>query len=71
MEQFIEIYFIIGLIIFMFLISAMYIIGFENVKKEIKELNDTSEFSVVIGILFFSVILWPLIVYWTIQQKFK
>lgn len=71
MEQFIEIYFIIGVIIFMFLISAMYIIGFENVKKEIKELNDTSEFSVVIGILFFSLILWPLIVYWMIQQKFK
>ena len=71
MGQFIEIYFTIGVIIFMFLITAMYIIGFENVKKEIKELNDTSEFSVVIGILIFSLILWPLIIYWTIQQKFK
>jgi hypothetical protein len=71
MEQFIEIYFIIGLIIFMFLISAMYIIGFENIKKEIKDLNNSSEFSIVIGILIFSLILWPLIVFWMIQQKFK
>lgn len=71
MEQFIEIYFIIGVIIFMFLITAMYIIGFENIKKEIKELNDSSEFSIVIGILMFSLILWPLIVFWMIQQKFK
>lgn len=71
MEQFIEIYFTIGFIIFMLLISAMYIIGFENIKKEIKDLNDSSEFSIVIGILIFSLILWPLIVIWTIKQKFK
>lgn len=71
MGQFIEIYFIIGLIIFMLLISAMYIIGFENIKKEIKELENSSEFSIVMGILIFSLILWPLIVYWTINKNFK
>lgn len=71
MEQFIETYFIIGLIIFMFLISAMYIIGFENIKKEITDLNDTNEFSIVIGILILSLILWPLIVFSIIKQKFK
>lgn len=71
MEQFIEIYFIIGLIIFMLLISAMYIIGFENIKKEIKELENSSEFTTVMGILIFSLILWPLIVYWTINKNFK
>ena len=71
MEQFIQIYFIIGLIIFMVLTSALYIIGFENVVKEIKELENSSEFTILMGILIFSLILWPIIVYWTIQQKFK
>lgn len=71
MEQFIQIYLIIGLIIFMLLISAMYIIGLENIKKEIKELENSSEFAIVMGILIFSLILWPLIVYWTIQKNFK
>lgn len=71
MEQYIQIYLIIGLIIFMFLISAMYIIGFENVVKEVKELEESSEFTIIMGILIFSLFLWPLIVYWTIQQKFK
>lgn len=71
MEQFIQIYLIIGLTIFMFLTSAMYIIGFENVVKEVKELEDSSEFTIVMGILIFSLILWPLIVYWTIQQNFR
>ena len=51
MEQFIQIYFIIGLIIFMVLTSALYIIGFENVVKEIKELENSSEFTILMGIL--------------------
>lgn len=71
MEQFIQTYLIIGLLIFMFLISALYIIGFENVVKEVKELEKSSEFAIIMGILIFSLFLWPLIVYWTIQQKFK
>ena len=71
MEQFIQTYLIIGLLIFMFLISALYIIGFENVVKEVKELEKSSESTIIMGILIFSLFLWPLIVYWTIQQKFK
>ena len=69
MIQFLHFYVFIGLIIYTILTSAMYYFGIDNIKREIdnEEAKKISETSIIIGLLFFSIILWLIIVIWAIN----
>lgn len=73
MIQFSHFYIFIGLIIYTILISVMYYVGIDNLKREIdnEEAKNLSETTILISLLFFSIILWPIIVIWTININNK
>ena len=73
MIQFINFYVFIGLIIYVVLTSAMYYFGIDNIKRELdnEEAKNLSETSIIIGLLLFSILLWPIIVIWTFNINNK
>lgn len=73
MIQFINFYVFIGLIIYAILTSAMYYFGIDNIKRELdnEEAKNLSETSIIIGLLFFSILLWPIIVIWAFNINNK
>ena len=73
MIQFLHFYVFIGLIIYTILITVMYYFGIDNIKREIEneEAKKLSETSIIIGLLLFSIILWPIILIWAININNK
>ena len=73
MIQFLHFYVFIGLIIYVVLTSAMYYFGIDNIKRELdnEEVKKLSETSIIIGLLLFSITIWPIIVIWAININNK
>lgn len=73
MIQFLQFYVFIGLIIYAILTSTMYYFGIDNIKRELdnEEAKKLSETSIIIGLLLFSITLWPIIVIWAININNK
>lgn len=73
MIQFLQFYVFIGLIIYAILTSTMYYFGIDNIKRELdnEEAKKLSETSIIIGLLLFSITLWPIIVFWAFNINNK
>lgn len=66
-------YFIIGFSIYITFITALYVIGIDNVKEHADDENvkELSETSILIGLFVFCVVIWPITFIFCVKEKFR
>ena len=73
--SFIHIYFTIGVIFYLVIVSLMYFVGVDNVKELMRRENieniDINEPMVHLILMFLLIVIWPVTIMWLINENTK
>lgn len=72
---FVHVYFTIGVILYLVIVSLMYFVGVDNIKELMRRENieniDINEPMVHLILIFLFIVIWPFTIMWLINENTK